>query len=82
MSSFFEGFDLGKAREVRIRSYTVGPGRSAQLTMIELEVWLENAPDPQVVEVDYGDDGPAVAAVQAMVVKLNRQLQKRRGGEP
>ncbi len=29
MSWFFEGFDLGKAREVRIRSYTLGPGGSA-----------------------------------------------------
>ncbi len=83
MSSFVEGFDLGKVREVRIRSYTVGAGRSAQLTAVALEVWWDNSPEPGLVEVDYGnDDGPALAAVQATVRAVNRQARLRRGEGP
>ena len=82
MSGFFEGFDLGSVREVRIRSYTVGAGRSAQLVAVALEVWRDNSPEPEVIEVDYGDDGPALVAVQVMVRAVNRLAQVRRGGGP
>lgn len=82
MSNPFEGFDLGSAREVRIRSYTVGPGRSAQLVSVVLELWLTDTPEPELVEVDYGGDGPALGAVQALVAALNRRLRQHQDEEP
>jgi FMN-dependent NADH-azoreductase len=80
--SSFGGFDLGNVRELRIRSYTVGAGQSAQLTALVIEVWRENSPEPELVEVDYGDEGPPLAAVQVMVRAVNRQQRVRRGEEP
>lgn len=79
---FFERFDLGAAREVRIRPYKVGAGQSAQVIALTIEVWRDNSPEPEVVEVDYGDEGPTLAAVQAVMVALNRRLQARRAGGP
>jgi hypothetical protein len=73
----FGGFDLGSVREIRIRSYTVGPGGSAQLASVELELWHFGAEEPQLVEVDYGDDGPALRTLQRLVATLNRRLRER-----
>lgn len=80
MSSFFEGFDLGSAREVRIRSYTLGPGSSAQLIGLGLEVEREGSLEPDLVEVDFEDDGPTLATAQAVVARLNRRLRERGEG--
>lgn len=77
----FEGFDLGNVRELRIHSFTVGAGQSAQLTGLVMEVWRENSPEPELFEVDYADDGPSLAAVQAMVRAVNRRQRGRRGEE-
>lgn len=60
----------------------MGPGRSAQLVSVVLELWLADAPEPELVEMDYGDDGPALGAVQALVAALNRRLRERQDGEP
>ncbi len=79
MSSFFEGFDLGNVREVRIRSYTVGPGRSAQLLSLGLEVEREDSPEPDLVEVDFEEEGPTLATAQVVVARFNRRLRERRG---
>ena len=82
MTGFLEGFDLGRVREVRIRSFTVGPGQSAQVIALVIEIWVEGSPEPELVEVDYGDEGPAVASVQAVMRNVNRQLRERRGEAP
>jgi hypothetical protein len=67
VSSFFEGFDLGNAREVRIRSYTLGPGRSAQLVGLGLEVEREDSKEPDLVDIDFEGEGPTLATAQAVV---------------
>jgi hypothetical protein len=80
VSSFFEGFDLGSARQVRIRSYTVGPGTSAQLVALGLEVEREGSSEPDLVEVEFEDAGPTLATAQAVVAAVNRRLRERRVG--
>ncbi len=77
--SFFEGFDLGTVVEVRVRSYTLGPGSSAQLVALGLEVQRQGSAEPELVEIDFEDEGPTLATAQAVVVTLNRRLQERRG---
>jgi len=47
-----------------------------------IEVWRTNSPEPELVEFDYADDGPPLAAVQAMVRAFNRQQRVRRGAGP
>lgn len=59
----------------------MGAGQSAQLTALVMEVWRDNSPEPELHEIDYGDDGPPLAAVQATVRAVNRQLRVRRGEE-
>lgn len=79
--SSFGGFDLSGVVEVRIRSYTVGPGDTAQLDAVGLEVWREGSGEPELVDVDFVEAGPTLATAQAVVAALNRRLQERRGGE-
>ena len=81
MSDFVEGFPLGGVVEVRVRSYTVGPGKSAQLVAIELEVWRDLAVEPEPVEVTFERVGPSLATAQAVVASLNRRLKERRDAE-
>jgi uncharacterized protein YcbX len=76
---FLHGFDVSRALEVRIRSYTLGPGRSAQLVAIGLEVEREDSAEPDQVEIDFEDEGPTLATAQALVATLNRRLRERRG---
>lgn len=77
MSNLFEGFDMGRVVRLRIRSYTVGGGGRAQLTAVELEVWFDGADEPEIRSLDYGDAGPSLAAVEALVAAVNRWLRER-----
>ena len=79
--SVFEGFDLSGVVEVGIRSYTVGPGASAQLEALGLEVWRAGAAGPELVEVAFEGAGPTLATAEAVVAALNRRLRERRGEE-
>ena len=75
--SSFGGFDLTGVVEVRIRSYTVGPGGTAQLVALGLEVQRVGAAGPELVEIDFEEDGPTLATAEAVVVALNRLLRQR-----
>jgi hypothetical protein len=66
---------------VRIRSYTLGPGGSAQLIALGLEVEREDSWEPDQVEVDFEGEGPTLATAQPVVARLNRRLRERRGEE-
>lgn len=78
--SQFLGFDLGDVVRVRIRSYTLGPGGSAQLTSVGLEVEQSDGPTYEI-EVEFGSDGPTLAQARVLVATLNRRLEERRGEE-
>jgi len=65
--SMFEGFDLGNARELRIQSVTLAGGQSAQLAAVVIELTLADSPEPHLISFDHGDDGPALATIEAMV---------------
>jgi hypothetical protein len=77
--SLFEGFDLGDVVEIRIRSFTVAAGGSAQLVAIELDVYHADIDEPEVLAVDYHGDGPTLAGAQATVRTINRLLGGRGG---
>ena len=79
MSDSFGGFDLGDVIELRIRSYTLGPGRSAQLVAIGLELDRDGSATPELVEIDFEAEGPTLAAAQALVTTVNRRLREKRG---
>lgn len=78
--SQFLGFDLGDVLHVRIRSYTIGPGGSAQLTGLGLELEQSDGPTYEI-EVEFGRDGPTLAQARALIATLNRRLEERRGEE-
>ena len=77
--SGFGGFDLSGVAEVRIRSYTVGPGGSAELQAVGLEVQRVGG-EMELVEITF-DAGPTLASAQALVAALNRRLKELRSGE-
>lgn len=80
--SFFQGFDLSGVAEIRIRSYTVGPGNTAELHGLGLEVWRAGWTEPELVDVVFEDEaGPTLATAQAVVTLLNRRLRERQDGE-
>lgn len=76
--SSFRGFNLSGVVEVRIRSYTVGPGGTAQLVALGLEVQRVGAAGPELVEIDFEEHGPTLATAEAVVVALNGRLRERR----
>lgn len=79
--SGFGGFDLTGVVEVHIRSYTLGPGNTAQLDAIGLEVWRAGSAEPELVDVGFEEAGPTLATAQALIAALNRRLRERRDRE-
>ena len=78
--TIFEGFDMGDVVEVRVVGYTVGPGQSAQLVAVELEVYRSSVDEPETVAMDFEGEGPTLAQVEAVARAINR-LRGGRGGE-
>lgn len=77
MSNLFEGFDMGRVVRLRIRSlhgrrWWTGPANRRRTG-----VWFDGADEPEIRSLDYGDAGPSLAAVEALVAAVNRWLRER-----
>ncbi len=79
--SNFRGFDLSGVVEVRIHSYSVGTGGTAQLDALGLEVRRAGGDEAELVDVTFEGEGPALATAQSLVAAINRRLRERRAVE-
>ena len=77
----FAGFDVSGVERIEVRSYTIGPGRSAELVAITLDVYRRGANAPEVVEVEFPPSkGPTLAQMEALVRAVNRRSRREPGG--